>query len=125
MKRILVIDDDDLFREMLLVMIQREGYAVDEAEDGEIGVEKHKRNKYDLIITDIIMPNKEGIGTIMALRKQDPNVKIIAMSGGGRVVPNNYLNIAEKLGAHKTLSKPFERKVLIGTIKELIGDEQE
>lgn len=121
MKRILVIDDDDFFREMLLAMIQREGYQVDEAEDGEKGIEKHRLNHYDLIITDIIMPNKEGIGTIMELKKDDPNVKIIAMSGGGRVVPNNYLNIAQKLGAHKTLTKPFERKELIGTIKELIG----
>ncbi len=121
MKRILVIDDDEFFREMLLAMIEREGYIVDEAEDGEIGIEKHRENRYDLIITDIIMPNKEGIGTIMELKADYPDVKIIAVSGGGRVVPNNYLSIAEKLGAHKTLTKPFERSELIASIQELIG----
>lgn len=121
MKRILVIDDDEFFREMLHVMIEREGYAVDEAEDGEVGLQKHKENNYDLIITDLIMPNKEGIGTIIELRTDYPNVKIIAVSGGGRLVPNNFLDIAEKLGAHKTLTKPFERKELISSIHELIG----
>ncbi|NOZ62184.1 MAG: response regulator [Calditrichaeota bacterium] len=121
MKRILVIDDDEFFREMLHAMIEREGYEVDEAEDGEVGIEKHKKKQFDLIITDIIMPNKEGIGTIMELRSDYPDVKIIAVSGGGRVVPNSYLHIAEKLGAHKTMTKPFERKELISSIKELIG----
>ena len=67
------------------------------------------------------MPNKEGIGTIVELKNDYPELKIIAISGGGRVVPNDYLDIAEKLGAHRTLSKPFERKELIQTIEELIG----
>ncbi|OQX96478.1 hypothetical protein B6I21_00900 [candidate division KSB1 bacterium 4572_119] len=67
------------------------------------------------------MPRKEGIGTIMELRVDYPDLKIIAISGGGRVVPNDYLDIAEKLGAHSTLSKPFDRKLLIDTINKLLA----
>jgi len=121
MKRVLIIDDDDQFREMLRFMVERAGYEVEEAEDGEIGIELQQQSPFDLIITDIIMPNKEGIGTIVELKNDYPELKIIAISGGGRVVPNDYLDIAEKLGAHRTLSKPFERKELIQTIEELIG----
>ncbi|HDP99280.1 MAG TPA: response regulator [bacterium] len=121
MKRILIIDDDDQFREMLCAMLEKEGFQVEEAADGDIGIELQRKRPFDLILTDIIMPNKEGIGTIIDLRHDFPDVKIIAISGGGRIVPNNYLDVAEKLGAHRTLSKPFERKELISVIRELIG----
>ena len=122
MKRILIIDDDVQYREMLFDTLQHAGFDVEEAEDGEKGIQLQQKNPFDLIITDIIMPNKEGIGTIMELRNDFPKLKIIAISGGGRVVPNDYLEIAEKLGAHRTLSKPFERKDLIATINELLNN---
>lgn len=122
MKRILIIDDDEQYREMLLYTLQRAGFEVEEAADGEKGIQLQQKKSFDLIITDIIMPNKEGIGTIMELRNDFPNLKIIAISGGGRVVPNDYLEIAEKLGAHRTLSKPFERTELIAAINELLNN---
>jgi CheY-like chemotaxis protein len=73
MKRILVIDDDEQFRMMLRAMIEREGYEVAEAPDGEVGLNLQTENKFDLIITDIIMPNKEGIALIMELKKDYPD----------------------------------------------------
>ena len=120
MKRILVIDDDDQFREMLHFMLEREGYEVHDAPDGEIGLNLQKEKRFDLIITDIIMPNKEGIGTIVDLRTNYPDLKIIAISGGGRIVPNDYLEIAQRLGAHRTLSKPFERKEIVKIVKDVL-----
>ena len=120
MKRILIIDDDDQFRQMLHAMIEKEGYEVKDAPDGDVGMSLQEEKPFDLIITDIIMPNKEGIAVITDLKGLYPDSKIIAISGGGRIVPNDYLGIAEKLGADRTLSKPFERKKLIDTIKELI-----
>ncbi len=121
MKRILIIDDDEQFREMLRAMIEREGYEVTEAQDGEIGLNLQNENKFDLIITDIIMPNKEGIALIMELKKDYPDLKIIAISGGGRIVPNDYLGIAERLGADYTLSKPFRRRELIRALEKVLG----
>ena len=119
MKRILIIDDDEQFREMLRVMIEKQGYEVKEAADGEIGMNQQHEKPFDLIITDIIMPNKEGIAVITDLKSEYPDLKIIAISGGGRIVPNDYLSIAEKLGADRTLSKPFERRELLKVINEV------
>ena len=119
MKRILVIDDDDQIRTMLKLMLEKAGYEVNEASDGEIGLRKQQENPFDIIITDIIMPNKEGIGTIVDIKKSFPDVKIIAISGGGRIVPNDYLDIAKRLGADRTLSKPFKRKQLLQTVKDV------
>ncbi|MBC8181460.1 response regulator [candidate division KSB1 bacterium] len=120
MKRILIIDDDDQLRDMLRTMIEKEGYKVKDAPDGEVGMKLQDENPFDLIITDIIMPNKEGIAVITDMKSAYPDIKIIAISGGGRIVPNDYLGIAEKLGADRTLSKPFERIKLLQAIKELI-----
>ncbi len=120
MKRILVIDDDDQFRNMMLHTLKRAGYEIEVAYDGEDGMRKQQDQPFDLIITDIIMPNKEGIGLILDLKNDYPDLKIIAVSGGGSVLPNDYLEIAEKLGAHRTLSKPFERKELLNMIDELL-----
>ena len=123
MERILVIDDDDQYREMLQDTLQREGYEVTGAPDGEVGLRLQHQQQFDLVITDIIMPNKEGIGTIMELRKHYPELKIIAISGGGKLVPNDYLEIAEKLGANCSLAKPFKRAEFLGTVSDLLVTE--
>ncbi len=120
MKRILIIDDDNQLRGMLRTMIEKEGYEAEDAPDGEVGMKLQEENPFDLIITDIIMPNKEGIAVITDIKSTYPDVKIIAISGGGRIVPNDYLGIAEKLGADVTLSKPFERVRLLNAINKLI-----
>jgi DNA-binding response OmpR family regulator len=118
--RILVVDDDDQLREMLRKMLEKAGYEVVEASDGRDALNLQEKSPADLIITDIIMPEKEGIDTIMDFRMHYPQVRIIAMSGGGRIGPTEYLDLAEKLGADKTFAKPFSSKALLATIHELL-----
>ena len=103
MARILIIDDEPQIRSMLTLMLEREGYEIVEAADGVAGIKIYRQNPADLIITDLIMPNKDGIGMIIDLRKEFPDVKIIAMSGGGLNKPDGYLKGAKKLGAACTL----------------------
>lgn len=122
MKRILVIDDDIQVRQMLKQTLQRAGYEVAAAADGNEGIKLYRDEPTDLVITDIIMPEKEGIETIMELKRDFPDVKIIAISGGGRVVPGNYLEIAHRLGADRTFAKPFDRVELLEAIQQLLDD---
>lgn len=119
-KRILVIDDELQIRLMLRQAIEKAGFEVAEAPDGKEGIESFKRNGADLIITDIIMPEKEGIETIMAFKRIDPSVKIIAISGGGRIQSEDYLNIATKVGASCSFAKPFSIIELLAKIHELL-----
>ena len=119
--RILIIDDEEQIREMLTQMLSREGYQVVNAKNGKEGMAACRENPVDLIITDIIMPEKDGIEMILELRHDFPNLKVIAISGGGRLGPNGYLEMAKKLGAHRTFFKPFNRKEIIDGVKELLG----
>ena len=121
MKRILVIDDDVQFRQMLKQILERAGYEVADAPDGKEGIRLYRQAPTDLIITDIIMPEKEGIETILELRREFPDVKIIAISGGGRFDPGVYLEAAEKFGVARTFGKPVDRKELLDDIQELLG----
>ncbi|PPR08902.1 MAG: Response regulator MprA [Proteobacteria bacterium] len=116
MKNFLVIDDDALVRESIQLMLNDSDYKVDLAEDGVQGIKLFKQNKYDIVITDIIMPNKEGFETISELKSINDNVKIIAISGGSRNGIGAYLPIAENLGAKAILYKPFDESELIQTI---------
>ena len=124
MARILVIEDDAQVRAMLRQMLERAGYEVVEAPDGRAGVRLYRQEKADLIITDLIMPEKEGIETITELRRDFPDVKIIAISGGGRIAPEVYLRMARSLGALRTFAKPIERKEIIETVQELLHNEK-
>jgi DNA-binding NtrC family response regulator len=120
MARILLIDDESQIRSMLRLMLERVGYEVIEAEDGMEGIRQYRDNPADLIITDLIMPNKDGIGMIIELKKEFPQVKIIAMSGGGVNRPEGYLDGAQKLGATRTLTKPIDRDEMINAVKETL-----
>jgi len=120
MAKILIIDDDNQFREMLHEMVKREGYIVFSALDGAEGMKIFKQEKPDLVITDIIMPEKEGLETILELKKNVPEVKIIAISGGGRSHPGDYLLTAKYFGADKTLAKPFSKSELLNSIVEVL-----
>ena len=122
MKRILVIDDDDQVRQMLKQMLEREGYEVIDAADGKEGIRLYRNEPTDLIITDIIMPEKEGLETIRELKQDFPDIKIIAISGGGRLDPGNYLEIARKWGVGRTFAKPFDRTELLEAIQQLLDD---
>ena len=120
MARILIIDDEPQIRSMLTLMLEREGYEVVEASDGVAGIKIYRQNPVDLIITDLIMPNKDGIGMIIDLKKEFPDVKIIAMSGGGLNKPDGYLKGAKKLGAACTLTKPIDREEMLKAVKDTL-----
>ena len=121
MARIIVIDDDVQVLEMLRQTLECEGYEVVDAPNGNEGIKLCRENPADLIITDIIMPKKEGLETIIALKRDFPDSKIIAISGGGRISPEEYLSMAKKLGAGYALAKPVEREELLAAVRELIG----
>jgi CheY-like chemotaxis protein len=120
-KNILIIEDDELIRDVLKQLLEREGYNVTTARNGKIGIELFQAEPSDLVITDLIMPEKEGIETIRELRKDYPDLKIIAISGGGNIIaPTEYLNIAQRLGVQKTLSKPFKTEEILEAIRQLL-----
>jgi DNA-binding response OmpR family regulator len=119
MTRILVIDDDVQVCTMLERFFIRKGYAVDVAFDGNQGLKKFRPEETNLVITDLVMPEKEGIETVMELRAKSSAVKIIAISGGGRVGPESYLEIARELGAQRTFEKPVDFDELLHAVEEL------
>lgn len=112
MARILVIDDDASVRMVVRAMLNRAGHKVAEAPDGQIGVAHYQALSPDLVLTDIIMPNQEGIETIIQLRRLEPPARIIAMSGGSRIGNADFLSMAAKLGAASVIAKPFRSKEL-------------
>jgi CheY-like chemotaxis protein len=107
MARILLVEDDEQLRTMLKLLLTSFGYEVWEAPDGRRVCDMHQQQRFDLVITDLVMPDREGLEVIMGLRRTDQNVPIIAMSGMGQGRAQEYLGIALKLGAQLTLSKPF------------------
>lgn len=114
--RILVIDDDLLVRRTIVRILRGAGYETLVAENGSLGLDLFERERPDLVITDIIMPEKEGIETIRAIRQLSPEAKIIAMSGGGRTGNADFLAMAGKLGASDTLHKPFGAAQLVASV---------
>jgi DNA-binding NtrC family response regulator len=123
MAKILIIDDDNQFRILCRIILENAGYTdIVEAENGHIGMKLIRNDHFDLVITDIIMPDKEGIETIMETRKDFPAIKIIAMSGGGKIGPDNYLVMAGHLGAGRTLAKPFQQSELVNAVRELLKE---
>jgi DNA-binding NtrC family response regulator len=118
MAHILVIDDDDALREVVTMALEQKGHRVTAAENGKVGVARFQTDPADVVLTDILMPEQEGVETIMQLRKRYPELKIIAMSGGG---PRSavYLQICARLGA-RTLAKPFSITDLDQAIAEVI-----
>ena len=124
MARILIIDDEDELRSMLRQLLEQAGYEVTEAVNGAEGIQLYEQDTHDLIITDIIMPEKEGVETIIALRRADPDLPIIAISGGGRLDATDFLTMTKKLGARRTLSKPFRRDQLLEAVGECLAEDE-
>lgn len=114
--RILLIDDNDLFREVTRLMLESGGHEVIEARDGREGLALFRQHPVDAVVTDIIMPQDEGIVTIRNIRALDRTVRIVAMSGSGN--PDvDFLKIAAKLGANSALAKPFEKEELLSHVE--------
>jgi DNA-binding response OmpR family regulator len=124
MTTILIIDDDKPIRSFLKERLMDEGFNVLTAIDGNEGMNLFNDNYVDLVITDIIMPDKDGFGTIIELKRICPDIKIIAMSGGGRGQPEYYLETAKSFGAKYTFAKPFKTSDLLEAIHELLKEEK-
>jgi DNA-binding NtrC family response regulator len=116
--KVLIIDDDHRIRELFRMWLERAGFEVSEAENGQKGVVVQQTNPVDLLICDLIMPVQEGIETISQFRNDFPEIGIIAISGGGKIGPDSYLAVAEHLGAWRVFSKPVDMTLLIETLKE-------
>ena len=121
MQRILVIDDDPLVRRTMERLLQKSGYEVRLAADGIEGLRAFRTQRPDLVITDIIMPQKEGLDTIRLLRTWSPDVKIIAISGGSVTSDADFLKKAAELGASAILAKPFDNTELLNQISRCLA----
>lgn len=121
MASILIIEDDDAIRSLLVTFLSAAGHTVREAADGNEGLRQYRAQPADLVITDMVMPEKEGLGTIMELRREYPQARIIAMSGGLAHNAGLYLHMAERLGAVRIMRKPFRLDELETIIAEALA----
>jgi len=122
MSRILVVDDDDRFRGIVQEMLSRAGYEVLVASDGQEGVDIYREQTPDLVITDVIMPEKDGAEVIFELQKEFPDIKMIVMTGGGQGEADTYLkSITAYSNVKHSFQKPFAMDDLLKAVKESIG----
>lgn len=119
MAHVLVVDDDVQLGTMLQKMLIRAGYEVTYAVNGHIAMKIIRTRPTNVVITDIVMPDKDGLETIQEIKRDFPEVKIIAISGGGRIGPKDYLSMAVKFGAQFAFVKPIERDTLMNALHEL------
>ncbi len=121
MTRVLVVEDDSNLRAIVRRILQRAGYEVIEACNGLEAADRLQETSVELVITDILMPDREGIETIVNLKRNHPGIKIIAMSGGGKGGADHYLEMAREFGANHTMHKPFDKADLLAAVEDLIG----
>ena len=124
MAHILVIDDEVQIRDVLRTVLERVGYEVTEAGDGNEGLQIYAEGGIDLVVTDIIMPEKGGIDTIMDLRRDFPDVKVIAISGGGMCGDVSYLDMALGVGADRAIGKPFVLDDFLESVEDLLSPKE-
>ena len=121
MASVLVIDDDPAMRSTLRRILERDGHEVREAEDGDRGIRTFRAQPTDIVITDVLMPGKEGIETIVELREEAPEVRILVISGGGSMRVEAMLDDATAIGADASLAKPFTIDQLRNAVAALLG----
>ncbi len=120
MKRILIIDDDFCTRQMLREIMEMNGHETVDAGNGKEAVKRVRDTSFHLAIVDIFMPEKDGLEVIREFRRGYPDLKIIAISGGGQYNNQQFLDVALRFGAHRTLSKPFVIKEMRTVVQELL-----
>ena len=123
MSGILIVEDDNDLRDMLKTALIRSNFTVFEAGNGKDAIVHFKPGVTDVVITDLIMPEEDGLKVIMKIREIKPDIKVVAISGGGKAGPANYLDMAKALGADSVFYKPFSLNDLVGEIKNLLGTE--
>jgi CheY-like chemotaxis protein len=121
--RVLLVEDDEDLRHALARLLTQNGYEVAQAPNGRLALQHMEQQPAQVVVTDMLMPEMDGVETILALRRAYPEVKIIAISGGGINPAENYLALARTLGTHKVLAKPFVPLELLEAIRESIGAE--
>lgn len=122
MKHVLIIDDEYDITRFLAGILEDAGYKTTVAENGRKGIQRFRQDPADLVIADIFMPDKDGIEVICELRKEFPQVRLIAISGGGQTGKIDFLPVAQKLGAHYTLHKPIKSKELLQLVGKALGE---
>ena len=122
MATVLLVDDDDLSRGAVLKMLERSGYPVRSTGIGREALALYRDHPADLVITDLIMPETDGLEMIRELRKMNPHVRVLAISGGGRVEAEEYLSVARKFGAVEVLRKPFTTAELKLAVESALGN---
>jgi CheY-like chemotaxis protein len=125
MAKVLIVDDDYEMCSLMRSWLIKAGHDITEAHDGEEAIEAQKRDPAEIVVLDLIMPVKEGIETMSILRRDYPNLGIIAVTGGGLVSPEEHLKWAEKFGANRFMRKPFESSELlqhVAALEEAIKD---
>jgi len=121
MARILIMDDDELIIKMLRMALENRGYDVIAATNGREGVRLYGTTPVDLVISDILMPEMDGIEALKALRQRNPELKLIAVSGGGKRLKMDLLKVARILGATATFEKPYNIQDLLATVSRLLS----
>ena len=123
MARVLVIDDVEAIRQAMAIVLENEGHEVVQASDGLDGIRRLREGPVDLLITDVLMPGADGIEVIKAVRQDAPQLKVIAMSGGGNQLPAGFsLKMAQAFGARAVLYKPFENAELIEMVRSVLAE---
>jgi CheY-like chemotaxis protein len=124
MAGVLIVEDDNELREMIGISLMRRKFTVIEAANGKEAIMHFKPSITDVVVTDLIMPEEDGLKVIMKLREIKPSIRVVAISGGGKAGPGSYLNLAKALGADAVYSKPFSVNDLIDKIEELLSTEK-
>jgi DNA-binding NtrC family response regulator len=122
MKKILLVDDEEAIRVMVRAVLNTENRSFAEASNGDEAQAMLDAESFDLVISDVIMPDCDGIELVMAIRRKLPNIPVVVMSGGGRVNASHYLDLAEKLGAMSVFEKPFNTVDLRKAVARILGD---
>lgn len=121
MPRILLVDDDEMSRQAVQRMLERAGHTVESTGNGREAIDRFAAGEVDLLITDLIMPEMDGLEIIQEVRRKDPGARILAISGGGRVQAEEYLSVARKFGAVEVLPKPFASQDLKAAVDRALA----